>query len=217
MPDSAARITNVDAWAEAARAGDREAFVELYRVYHSPTWQRAYRLVRDRASADDVTQDAWMRILTGLPSFDPARGSFAQWAYRIVYNTAITYLRSVSMRPAREVTAHMLAYGPGHEASGPGPEDIAVTRSVNADVAAIVNALPRKQRDALLLTEFDGLSTRDAAAIIGVTEGALKALKFRAVKTLRANLVSNRNASAPSDVVVMDDHVRTGAARALRR
>lgn len=216
MPDSASQTTNVDAWATAARAGDREAFVELYRTYYSATWQRAYRLVRDRASADDVTQDAWTRILTGLPTFDPAKGNFAQWAYRIVHNSAMSHLRSVAMRPAREITAHMLAHGASPEAAGPGPEAVAVTRSVTAEVAAIVNGLPTKQRDALLLTEFDGLSTRDAAAVIGVTEGALKALKFRAVKSLRAKLGPTRNSSAPYHVVVMDEHDRTGVARTLR-
>lgn len=216
MPDSAAQITNVDAWAVAARDGSSEAFVELYRVYYAPTWQRAYRLVRDRATADDVAQDAWMRILTGLASFDPTKGTFAQWAYRIVHNSAMSYLRSSSMRPAREITAHMLAFGTSQEAPGPGPEAVAVTRSETERVAAVINSLPTKQRDALLLTEFDGLSTRDAAAIIGITENALKQAKFRAVKTLRAKLGPIRNSSASPDVVVMNDHDRTGVARTSR-
>src|SRR5438477_6389847 len=76
----------------ACRRGDRRAFEEVVRLTHRRVYSLAYRLVGDRLDAEDVAQEAFLRMYRGLEGFrEEAR--FETWMYRIVANCAMTYLR----------------------------------------------------------------------------------------------------------------------------
>src|SRR5438552_18890469 len=76
----------------ACRRGDRRAFEELVRLTHRRVYALAYRLVEDRSDAEDVAQEAYLRIYRGLAGFrEEAR--LETWVYRIVANCAMTQLR----------------------------------------------------------------------------------------------------------------------------
>src|SRR5947209_19542520 len=76
----------------ACRNGDQRAFEEVVRLTHRQVYTQAYRLVGDRQDAEDVAQDAYLRVFRGLSGF---RGDaqFETWLYRIVANAAMSYLR----------------------------------------------------------------------------------------------------------------------------
>src|ERR687887_927841 len=76
----------------ACRRGDRDAFEEVVRRTHRHVYTQALRLVRDRQEAEDVAQEAYLRVFRGLAGF---RGDarFETWLYRIVANTALNHLR----------------------------------------------------------------------------------------------------------------------------
>src|ERR671925_1275847 len=76
----------------ACRRGDRRAFEELVRLTHRRVYSLAYRLVRDRLDAEDVAQDAYLRMYRGLAGFRE-EAKFETWMYRIVANCAMTHLR----------------------------------------------------------------------------------------------------------------------------
>src|SRR5436309_13490404 len=76
----------------ACRRGDRRAFEELVRLSHRRVYSLAYRLVGDRSDAEDVAQEAYLRMYRGLAGFrEEAR--LETWMYRIVANCAMTHLR----------------------------------------------------------------------------------------------------------------------------
>src|ERR671930_860602 len=76
----------------ACRRGDRRAFEELVRLSHRRVYSLAYRLVGDRTDAEDVAQEAYLRIFRGLAGFRE-EAAFETWMHRIVANCAMTYLR----------------------------------------------------------------------------------------------------------------------------
>src|SRR5436309_15688768 len=76
----------------ACRRGDRRAFEELVRLSHRRVYSLAYRLVGDRSDAEDVAQEAYLRMYRGLAGFRE-EAQFETWMYRIVTNCAMTVLR----------------------------------------------------------------------------------------------------------------------------
>src|ERR687888_1045650 len=76
----------------ACRRGDRRAFEELVRLSHRRVYSLAYRLVGDRSDAEDVAQEAYLRMFRGLAGFRE-EAQFETWMYRIVANCAMTVLR----------------------------------------------------------------------------------------------------------------------------
>src|SRR5438874_13709919 len=80
----------------ACRRGDRRAFEELVRLTHRRVYSLAYRLVKDRSDAEDVAQEAYLRMYRGLAGFRE-EAAFETWMHRIVANCARTHLR----RPGR--------------------------------------------------------------------------------------------------------------------
>src|SRR6266702_4197795 len=76
----------------ACRRGDPQAFEELVRITYRHVYTQAFRLVQDRQDAEDVAQEAYLRVFRGLAGFRE-EAQFETWLYRIVANTAMSYLR----------------------------------------------------------------------------------------------------------------------------
>jgi RNA polymerase sigma-70 factor, ECF subfamily len=153
-----------------AQGGDPLAFEELARAHWDRLLAVAWRLVGDRDEAEDVLPDALLRAWRGIEGF---RGSstFATWLHRIVVNEA---MRCLSKR-----------------ATPPRPLDdlrFVADEQRRPSVAEAVRTLPRVYRDARLLRDVDGLSTREAAALIGVGEAVLKRRLHVARLILRGKL-----------------------------
>lgn len=160
----------------ACRRGEPRAFEELVTRTQHRVYALAYRLVGDRGEAEDVAQEAYLRVFRALGGFrEEAR--FETWLHRIVVNAAMTHLKRRGRFPdlAREPEA--LPEPPPARAA-----DVSVDRD---EVRAALAELPEGLRVTLVLREMYGLSCREIGEELGLSEGAVKVRLHRARKRLR--------------------------------
>ena len=146
-----------------AREGDSCALERLFERHYRTAYRVAYRWCGNRQDAEDAAQEACVKVVRGLRGF---RGgsSFTTWLYRIVVNTAMDTHRRTSARARC-----------AEEAGRPGATEATVAAADPPDGTAerawkAVGTLPEKQRTALLLVFGEGLSHREAAAVMGCPE-----------------------------------------------
>jgi RNA polymerase sigma-70 factor (ECF subfamily) len=159
----------------AARAGDREAMGELY-VLHAPAVHaHVLRVVRDLDDADDVTQQVFAKLLTGLDRYRPGEAPFIVWVLRVARNTAIDHVRH-----ARAVSADRVGdvWAPDHRE----------VQELRSSLRAAFAQLPPGQRDVLLLTHLVGLQPNEIAAVLGCTVRAVHGLHYRGRGAARLTL-----------------------------
>ncbi len=165
--------------------GDDRAFAEVYRAVAARLKSFLLRLVRSEVVADDLLQETFLRV-------HRARGSFARgarvlpWCYAIARNVHVDHLRhrpTQRERPAEDDVEPEIPAGPGADG-----EAVAIAAEVARLVETTLAKLPPNQREAFILLRYEGMSVADAAAVLGVTEGAVKLRAFHAYETLRAAL-----------------------------
>jgi RNA polymerase sigma-70 factor, ECF subfamily len=158
------------------RRGDPQAFEELVEETHRRVFTLAYRLVGDRHEAEDVAQDAYLKVYRSIRGF---RGdaSFDTWLYRIVSNTAITHLRRRGRFGELTEDADQIVRLPE-----PGAAADPVDRD---EVRRALASLPAGQRSVLMLKDVYGFSCAEIGEQMGLTEGAVKVRLHRARKRLK--------------------------------
>jgi RNA polymerase sigma-70 factor (ECF subfamily) len=161
----------------ACRAGDRDAFAQLFDACRDRVYAIALGIANDRNVAADVSQEVFMKLLTRLPQFD-GRANFATWLYRIVVNTAIDHQRRSRRTVALPETL---------EDSRRQDEDYA-QRERNARVERAVHALPAKLRSPLVLRHIEGLAYNEIARVLGVSVGTVASRLSRAHARLAREL-----------------------------
>lgn len=156
---------------ERARAGDQTAFALLFEQYHAPVLNYLHRMVYDRALAEDLTQDTFIKAYNALPRTKPEL-AFKAWLYRIATNTAISHMR-------RGKIVKWLPFLSDRETG-----DEAIERSVtrSTDINEALSKLPQHYAAALLLRHYQGLSLSETAQALEITENAAKLRLFRARK-----------------------------------
>ncbi len=174
-PDQAALVAR-------SRAGDAEAFAVLVRAHTARLLALARRLGLDGPDAEDVVQEAFLRAWRSLGRFD-GRAQFSTWLHRIAVNETLRRLE----RRTRTERAVAPIDGPGAELAdpAPGPAAAAQAGAGRAEVERALAALPPALRAAVVLRDVEGLSTREAAEVLGVRERALKSRLHRGRLALR--------------------------------
>lgn len=162
--------------------GDRRAFGVLVERRSGQLMALAYRITADRAAAEDVVQETFVRAWTKAPAWaaDPRRAAYATWLGRVAVNLAIDHKRKVAPLPL-SVVGDPPDPSPGAEAGLQADERRALVRAAVAE-------LPQRQRAALSLTYDLGLSNVEAAKALSTSVGALELLLVRARKSLRLAL-----------------------------
>lgn len=164
---------------QQARRGDERAWTELYERHSDLVFRLAYRVVRDRDAALDVVQEAFVKASTALAGFRE-ESSFRSWVAAIAINEARSWLRKRSREPTVA-----LASGPEPASTGR-PADRAVADSELAGHALrLIETLPDRQRDAVLLRTTEGLSYREIAEALGSTEGSVRVSYHHGIRKLR--------------------------------
>jgi RNA polymerase sigma-70 factor (ECF subfamily) len=163
-----------------AQAGDRVAFEELVRRHADRLHAVVVRLVVDRHEADEVTQEAFLRAWRGIANF---RGDarFFTWLYRIGVHEA---RRAQRWAPGGAI-ASLDEQGVDPADPRPAPDRRAEHRDVREAVELAVRALAPEYRAPLILRDVEGFSTAEAAAIMGLSEAALKSRLHRARLAVR--------------------------------
>jgi RNA polymerase sigma-70 factor, ECF subfamily len=173
------------------RCGRREpgAFEELVELTGRQVYTLAYRLVGDRHEAEDVAQEAYLRVYRSLRSF---RGDsrFETWLHRIVANTALNYMRSkarfgdVADEPDRIL--RLAESEPDEAVLDDVPE--------RDELAGALSRLPHAQRVAVVLKDVYGFTAGEIAERLGTTEGAVKLRLHRGRRNLKELIHGSRDA-----------------------
>jgi RNA polymerase sigma-70 factor (ECF subfamily) len=171
----------LDVWALVHRAqqSDAEAFGELYDHYVTMVHRYVYHRVGDRATAEDVTSETFVRALRRIDSLSFQGRDVGAWLVTIARNIILDHVKSsryrlevatADMRDADRVTD--------------GPEDAVVAHLTNRELLACVQQLGSEQQECIVLRFIHGLSVSETAEIMGKKDGAIKALQHRAVRRL---------------------------------
>lgn len=166
---------------EAALAGSADAFDGLVTRHRRAVYRLCYRYVHHHDDAADLTQDTFVRAWRALPTFR-GQARFSTWLYRIAVNVSLNKVT------ARTQTAEPLDAETLVDRRQPRPAEALLAAERAAQVRAAVAALPPRQRAALILRTYHGLSHQEVADIVGTSVGAVKANVFHALANLRKRL-----------------------------
>lgn len=170
-----------------ARAGDLRAFESLVRDYQADVWRFAYHLTRNRAMAEDVTQEAFLKAFRSLRSFR-GEAKFSSWLLRITRNCAVdAYRRTRREGPVQDdVLASLSAERPVAQVAGSVEERLRI--------ADAVRRLPLELREPFVTIEVLGFNYEEASAILGVKLGTVKSRMHRARAALIRTLTEGEAA-----------------------
>ena len=175
----------------AGRAGEaRELYGDLVGRHQRRAWRLACYYLRDTAEADEAVQDAFVKAFSHLPTYDPAR-SFVVWLTRILVNSCLDRVKARKRR-LRWVVGLGDA-GPGFEPPAAPPsrdaqasqETVVLRRERAKALLTAVRQLPNRQRTVIMLSHFDGRSTREVSAMTGLSESTVRVHLFRGLRRLR--------------------------------
>lgn len=162
---------------ERARSGDDDAFGQLVHLHQDRVYRTAVRLVGPE-DAKDVTQEVFLKAYGELKKFH-AKSALSTWLYRMTVNLALNYLRG--MRRERDRRAR---YGPGVSPPPPSPDRGLLDQELTDAVWAAIDSLPERQRTAVVLHRFEGLSAAETTQVMGLSLGAVESLLHRAKQAL---------------------------------
>jgi RNA polymerase sigma-70 factor (ECF subfamily) len=166
--------------------GEVEALRTLYQRYGTLAFSLAVRILGDPGRAEDVVQDAFMRLWTHASSFDASRGSVRTWLLTTVRHRAIDYLRGRAGRERQE-----LELNPELAAQGVGSDpwrDVAESLERKAVQQALAS-LPPDQRQVVELAYYGGYTQREIAEIVSVPLGTIKGRTRLALEKLSSYLI----------------------------
>lgn len=178
--------------ARRARRGDRTALTSLYEKHRGPLFGFLLKETGSGPMAEDVFQETWVKVIRAMSRYDPDRGSFRAWLYRIATNTAVDRARREALRRGEELDAPVDGSDEARvslmPANGPDPERASAGREAGRALGNALDSLRPSQRAAVLLRHQQGLSYPEISAALGVPEGTVKTQVHRAVQALRRSL-----------------------------
>lgn len=188
---------------------ERQAWTELVRRYQDRLFAVCMRMVGNREVAGDLTQDAFVKVIQGLETYD-GRSKFSTWLFRVAMNVCLSHLRAQKLRKHASLDHGVLASlvrgggdsgndrgsitvssafagsaaadGPDREQTGPlGVEKAALRRTVSAALASLAS----EHRAILILRDVQGLEYDQIAVALEIAQGTVKSRLFRARAALR--------------------------------
>ena len=171
-----------------AQAGDRRAFGELVNRYMRRAYYAALGLVGSPDDALDLSQEAFARAFRARASIDPERPFYA-WLYQIVRRLCFNFLRDRRTRLRRmgEATAYLIDQA-GVGAVRNDPARNAERAELRARVSAAMERLPEREREVLVLKEFEDLRYREIAELLGIPIGTVMSRLYTARRNLALEL-----------------------------
>ena len=175
----------------AGRAGEaRELYGDVVARHQRRAWRLACYYLRDTAEADEAVQDAFVKAFSHLPTYDPGR-SFEVWLTRILVNSCLDRVKARKRR-LRWVVGLSDA-GPGFEPPAApvardaqaSQETVVLRRERARALLTAVRQLPNRQRTVIMLSHFDGRSTREVSEMTGLSESTVRVHLFRGLRRLR--------------------------------
>jgi RNA polymerase sigma-70 factor (ECF subfamily) len=164
-----------------AQGGDAEAFGELYDRYVDVVYRYVQYRVANAALAEDLTSETFLRALRRISSYTWQGRDFGAWLVTIARNLIADHFKSGRYR-MELATSDLVEAGADQRLEG--PEDEVLASLTNETLLEAVRRLNSEQQECIALRFLQGMSVAETAAIMGKNEGAIKALQYRAVKSL---------------------------------
>jgi RNA polymerase sigma-70 factor, ECF subfamily len=174
---------------EARRRAEDAAIAALVDQYAGALYRVAYSVLRNSSDAEDAVQEAFLRVLRHRDTLDEVRDQRV-WLIRIVWNIVLDRKRRAKTRPETDDVSELERVLPS---TGLSAEELASAAQHHARVLACVDRLPTKEREVLLLSAFDELSSVEIAAVLDITESSVRSRLFRARNLMAELLDHNRN------------------------
>jgi RNA polymerase sigma-70 factor (ECF subfamily) len=168
----------------AVAEGDSEAFEQLVRKYERRVFGTINRYIGNDYAVEDIAQDVFLQVWSKAGQFK-RKSSFSTWLFRIVANKCLNFREKRALRQTLPLKDAMPENKPGIGKRVEADSDAAVVR-------AAVDKLPKRQRMALVLSQFDGYSYKEISDIMGVSLSSVESLIFRARKGLLKELMPLR-------------------------
>jgi RNA polymerase sigma-70 factor, ECF subfamily len=200
-PESASPLASIaqspEAMADAevmlkVKTGDESAFTYLVQKYRRPMVSFMYRMCHNPASAEELAQEVFLRVYRSRTSYEPT-AKFSTWIYRIATNLAVNHARDT--RHERPEKSLRLDEPDPETGTTPDLADTSLTaeeqilhRERTAMIRAKVQALPERQRMAVIMHKYQQMDYRQIAEVLKLSESATKSLLFRAYESLREQL-----------------------------
>ncbi len=173
-------MTDDEVLMQAIQSRDSKAYESAVRQHMKPISHYAYRMLGNSKDIEDIVQETLLRLWTHADSWQPGKAGVSTWLHRIAHNLCIDYLRkdksSVSVEPPDELE------------SSERPDRLPEQQERSEALRLALNALPERQRSALILSHYQGLSNREVAQIMDISVDALESILARARRGLKAQL-----------------------------
>jgi RNA polymerase sigma-70 factor, ECF subfamily len=190
-------VTGAEGYTDAevmlrVKAGDESAFDYLVQKYRRPLVSFMYRMARNAAAAEDLAQEVFLRVYRSRQTYE-ASAKFTTWLYRIATNLAVNHARdtrherpevTVSLDEPDEETGTTLDLADSTVTA----EESLVRRERMLAIRAKVEALPERQKLAVIMHKYQQMDYKQIADVLKLSESATKSLLFRAYETLREQL-----------------------------
>ncbi len=171
--------------------GDEDAFAVLVRRFQGRVVSLAYRYLGSAADAEDLAQEVFLRVYRAKETYEPS-AKFSTWIYRITANASLNHLRS---KKARRKVSGAMPGGDGGEPEAEFEDERAEAPGERMEkdelarvLRRIVDDLPERQRLAIVLNKYEGLSYEDVAAAMDLSVMAVKSLLTRARVNIKEKL-----------------------------
>ncbi len=172
---------------DARRRAEDAAIAALVNQYAGALYRVAYSVLRNPSDAEDAVQEAFLRVLRHRESLDEVR-DHRVWLIRIVWNIVLDRKRRAKTRPETDDVAELARVLPS---TGLSQEERAAAAQHHASVLACVEQLPAKEREVLLLSAFEELTSVEIASVLDITESSVRSRLFRA-RNLMAGLLDHK-------------------------
>ncbi|MCA9602998.1 MAG: RNA polymerase sigma factor [Polyangiales bacterium] len=175
-------------------AGDARAFEALYDRYRRQIFTFIVRSTRDRAAAEELTQEVFLRVVQRADDFK-GQSKFSTWLYSITRNLCIDHSRKMAFRRHRSLDAPLRTDETGGASLGDrvASDDLAPDRNVESNtmrsrMEAALAAVPEEQREVFLMRQVEHLSFAEIALVVGVPENTVKSRMRYALERLQKAL-----------------------------
>ena len=171
------------------REGDGESFALLLQRHRAPVIHFLYRMLQQQAVAEDLAQEVFLRVYRSRSTYEPT-AKFTTWLFRIATRLALNWIRDHKKEKNHESLDRNPAGAGGLQVADrrPSVEQHLLREVKLREVRRAVEALPAKQRAAVLMHKYEELDYSRIAGVLGCSESAVKSLLFRAYETLRSRL-----------------------------
>jgi RNA polymerase sigma-70 factor (ECF subfamily) len=173
------------------QAGETRAFEQLLRRHRTAVFQFILRFVGNRARAEDLLQETWLKVVRSAPQYEP-RARFTTWVFTIARNLCVDLQRREVFRAMESLDAAADGERPLGEAVADGgtgdPERGAHAARVRPAIEAALAALPDEQREVFVMREHAGLAFKEIAAATRTPENTVKSRMRYALEGLRRAL-----------------------------